>query len=142
MKIRTMLKNTFKSHVEPRNDLVDIIYYFLQNNAVGYEKRVKSSVLMKEFEINDNKTLRRYIETIRDNMEYEKIICSEAGKNGGYWVATNEQEVYDTLTHLYKRSMKMLYTYSKIRKKVRLDKQMILKLKNEEKEIYKSIMEG
>ena len=117
-----ILKNLFKSHVEPRNDLNDKIYDYLQKNAVGYEKRVKSSVLMKEFNIKDNKTLRSYIENIRDNMDYEKIICSEAGSKGGYWIATNEQEVYDTLEHFYKRSMKMLYTYSRIRKKLRLNR--------------------
>ena len=136
-----ILKKLFKSHVEPRNELHDKIYYFLQNNALGYSKRVKSSILMKEFDINDNKTLRSYIEEIRNNSDYELIICSEAGSNGGYWIATNEQEVYDTLEHFYKRAMKMLYTYSKIRKKLRLNKQQRLQLDKMEKEVYKSIME-
>ena len=141
MKIMELLKKHNKSLVEPRNNFNDRIYYFLKNNAVGYEKRVKSAILMQEFNIEDNKTLRKHIEEIRDNMNYELIICSESGSKGGYWIATSEEEVYDTLKHLYKRSMKMLYTYSKIRKKARLNKQTILKLDNEEKEIYKSIME-
>ena len=131
----------FKRVLEPQKSLEDKIYDYLQKKAVGYEKRVKSSLLMKEFNINDNKTLRSYIETIRDNMDKHYIICSEAGQNGGYWIATNEQEVYDTLEHLYKRSMKMLYTYSVMKRKLKANKQMRIKLETMEQEIYKSIME-
>jgi len=141
MKKISIFKKVFKSPVEPRNNLDDRIYYYLQKNAVGYSKRVKSSILMDKFNINDNKTLRSHIESIRDNMDYQLIVCSEAGKHGGYWIATNKEEVYDTLEHLYKRSMKMLKTYSRIRKKARLNRQMTLKLNKSEKEIYKSIME-
>lgn len=136
-----VLEKLFKSRIEPRNDLDDKIYEYLRKNAVGYEKRVKSSVLMQEFNITDNKTLRRHIENIRDNMDYEIIICSEAGSKGGYWSATTNDEVYDTLAHLYNRAMKMLKTYSKIKRRYKLDKQMILKLDQFEKEMYKSIME-
>ena len=136
-----ILEKLFKHPVEPRNELNDKIYYFLQKKALGYEKRVKSSVLMREFNIEDNKTLRRHIENIRDNMNYELIICSEAGKTGGYWIATTDDEVMETLKHLYKRSMKMLYTYSRLRKKSRLNRQQRLKLDKDMKEIYKSIME-
>ena len=93
------------------------IYDYLKNNAVGYEKRVKSSTLMKEFNIKDNKTMRYYIEDIRNSDILQKIVCSEAGKSGGYWIATNDEEVYQTLEHLYKRSMQMLKTYSIIKKK-------------------------
>ena len=119
----------------------DKIYSYLKKHAVGFNKRVKSNVLMKEFNINDNKTLRRYIETIRDDMNYQLIVCSEAGSNGGYWIATSDEEVTETLKHLYKRSMKMLYTYSKLRKKSRLNKQQRLQLDKDIKEIYNSIME-
>jgi hypothetical protein len=136
-----IFKKLFKGCIEPQNELNDKIYEYLRKNAVGHEKRVKSSVLMKEFNIQDNKTLRSHIEEIRDNMDYEFIICSEAGSKGGYWIATTEEEVIETLKHLYKRSMKMLYTYSKLRKKSRLNRQQRLKLDKDTKEIYKSIME-
>lgn len=134
------MKNTILSPLEQQNDLTNKIYAFLINNALGYEKRVKSAMLMQEFNIKDNKTLRNYIEEIRCNDNYEKIICSESGNRGGYFVATNDEEVYLTLEHLYKRSMQMLKTYSKIRKKARLDGQYILKLNEYQKEIYESIV--
>lgn len=117
------------------------IYDFLKKEAVGYENRVKASVLMQEFDIRDNKTLRAYIEEIRDSDILDKIICSEAGSSGGYWVATSEDEVYQTLQHLYKRSMKMLKTYSKIKNKSRLNNQYKIRLGQYEKDIYSSIME-
>ena len=141
MKIRELLKKHKKSQLETRNELNDKIYDYLRKNAVGRLKRVKSSVLMQKFNISDNKTLRSYIEVIRDDMNYQLIVCSEAGSNGGYWIATNEQEVYDTLTHLYKRSIKMLSTYSRLKKKAKLNKQMIMLLEKEQFEIYNSIME-
>ena len=136
-----IFKKHDKSPIEPRNELDNKIYEYLRKNAVGRSKRVKSGILMKEFNINDNKALRRHIENIRDNMDYELIVCSEAGQQGGYWIATTEAEVMETLKHLYKRSMKMLYTYSKLRKKSRLNRQQRLQLDKETKEIYKSIME-
>lgn len=141
MKIMGLLKKHDKSQLEPRNELNDKIYNYLRKNAVGRLKRVKSSVLMQKFNITDNKTLRSHIESIRDNMEYELIVCSEAGQQGGYWIATSDEEVTETLKHLYKRSMKMLYTYSKLRKKSRLNKQQRLQLDKDIKEIYNSIME-
>lgn len=141
MKIMELLKKHDKSQLEPRNELNDKIYDYLRKNAVGRLKRVKSSVLMQKFNITDNKTLRSHIESIRDNMDYELIVCSEAGQQGGYWIATSDEEVTETLKHLYKRSMKMLYTYSKLRKKARLNKQQRLQLDKDIKEIYNSIME-
>ena len=116
------------------------IYDYLKNNAVGYEKRVKSSTLMKEFNIKDNKTMRYYIEDIRNSDILQKIVCSEAGKSGVYWIAKNDEEVYQTLEHLYKRSMQMLKTYSIIKKKYKLDRQYRLKLSKYQKEMYESIM--
>ena len=116
------------------------IYDYLKKNALGYEKRVKSGVLMKEFNIHDNKTLRSYIEEIRNSGTLQKIVCSEAGQHGGYWIATTDEEVYQTLEHLYKRSMQMLKTYSIIKKKHKLDRQYRLKLSKYQKEMYESIM--
>lgn len=134
------LKKAILSHFKKEKPLTYKIYDYLKENAVGYEKRVKSSTLMKEFNITDNKTLRFYIEEIRNSDTLQKIVCSEAGKKGGYWIATNQEEVYNTLEHLYKRSMQMLKTYSKIKKKYKLDGQYRLKLSEYQKEMYESII--
>lgn len=135
-----IFKKDILSHFKKERPLTYKIYDYLKENAVGYEKRVKSSTLMKEFNITDNKTLRFYIEEIRNSDTLQKIVCSEAGKKGGYWIATNQEEVYNTLEHLYKRSMQMLKTYSIIKKKYKLDGQYRLKLSEYQKEMYESIM--
>nr|DAQ91822.1 MAG TPA: hypothetical protein [Caudoviricetes sp.] len=137
MKRNRVILNQFKR----QRPLTYRIYDFLKKEAVGYENRVKASVLMQEFDIRDNKTLRAYIEEIRDSDILDKIICSEAGSSGGYWVATSQDEVYQTLQHLYKRSMKMLKTYSKIKNKSRLNNQYKIRLGQYEKDIYSSLME-
>ena len=134
------IKKAILSHFKKEKPLTYKIYDYLKNNAIGYEKRVKSWVLMKEFDIKDNKTLRSYIEEIRNSGTLQKIVCSEAGRCGGYWIATNDEEVYQTLEHLYKRSMQMLKTYSIIKKKHKLDRQYRLKLSKYQKEMYESIM--
>jgi len=113
----------------------DKIYNYMVKHHVGHKKMVKSNVLMRKFRINDNKTFRSYIENIRLDEKYEKIICSEAGQTGGYWIASNQEEITETLEHLYKRAMQMLKTYSKIKNKAINDKQCKLKLEYLEKGI-------
>ncbi len=117
----------------------DQLYYYMTKNAVGRTKMVKSSVLMKKFNINDNKTFRSYIEEMRLSDKYDKIVCSEAGSKGGYWIATNQQEITDTLEHLYKRSMQMLKTYSRIKQKAIHDKHCKLQLEELESEYETTI---
>jgi len=118
---------------------VDQLYYYMVKNAVGRKKMVKSVVLMEKFNINDNKTFRSYIEEIRLSDKYDKIVCSEAGVKGGYWIATSQEEITDTLSHLYKRSMQMLKTYSKIKNKAINDKHCKLKLEEMENEYEATI---
>lgn len=60
MKRNRVILNQFKR----QRPLTYRIYDFLKKEAVGYENRVKASVLMQEFDIKDNKTLRAYIEEI------------------------------------------------------------------------------
>lgn len=117
------------------------IYNYLKTNAIGYENRVKSDVIMQEFGITDNKTLRSYIQEIRESNILTKVICSEAGNDGGYWVATDYKEVRQTLDHLYKRSMEMLKNYAVLKRKARLNKQTRIKLSKYEKDTIESIMD-
>lgn len=117
------------------------IYDYLKENAVGYKNRIKADKIMKEFDITDNKTLRSYIQEIRESEVLQKIVCSEAGNKGGYWIATDYEEVNKTLEHLYKRSMQMLKNYSVIKRKAKLNKQMRIKLSKYEKEIIESILD-
>ena len=130
-----------KEEIKKERPLAYKIYGYLKKNCVGYKKRVKSDVLMREFEITDNKTLRSYIQEIRESQTLTKIICSEAGMNGGYWIATSQKDVNQTLDHLYKRSMEMLKSYAILKRKAKLNKQMRIKLGKYEKEIIESIIE-
>ena len=132
-------KHIFKTNKQ-HSSLDYKIYDYLKKNAVGYSKRVKSSTLMKEFDIKDNKTFRAHIQNIRQSEVLQKIVCSEAGKNGGYWIATNDKEIEETLEHLYKRSMEMLKTYSIIQKKTGLDGQIRIPLTEYEKDIIESVI--
>ena len=143
MKIFKNMKINLKGIFKPNKTLSILDYQihdYLKKNAVGYSKRIKSSVLMKEFNINDNKTLRKHIQNIRQDETLQKIVCSESGKNGGYWIAKNDKEVQETLDHLYNRAMEMLKTYSIIKNKANLDRQYRLKMTKYEKELIESVM--
>lgn len=127
---------------EQHRTIIYELYGYLKENAVGYENRIKSNKLMEEFGIATNDTLRSYIQEIRQSCILQKIVCSQAGNNGGYWIATSEEEVEETLRHLYNRAMEMLKTYSKIKTKARLDGQCRIKMSKYEKDEIKSILRG
>ena len=127
---------------EQHRTIIYEIYDYLKENAVGYKNRIKSNKLMEEFKIATNDTLRSYIQEIRQSCILQKIVCSQAGNNGGYWMATSEEEVEETLRHLYNRAMEMLKTYSKIKMKARLDGQCRIKMSKYEKDEIKSILRG
>lgn len=116
------------------------LHDYLKSNCIGYENRKTSYEIMDLFMIERNKDFRKYIQEIRNSDIFQKIICSEAGPNGGYWVPTNDEEVYMTLIHLYKRAMAMLKTYSIIKNKHRLNNQMRLKLSKYERDTFESVI--
>lgn len=130
------------SPVEKHRPIIYQLYDYLKKNAIGYENRIKSGTLMEYFNISSNEILRSYIQEIRQSDILQKIVCSQAGVNGGYWIATNEEEIKDTLSHLYNRSMEMLKTYSIIKRKAHLDGQYRIKMSEYEREVIESILKG
>lgn len=86
------------------------IYDYLINNCVGYNNRIKAYKLMRMFNINNHKTFRSKIQKIRQNKQFKKIVGSEAGKRGGYWIIANENEYKETMFHLRARSDEMKKT--------------------------------
>ena len=93
------------------------IYNYLLENCKGYSNKIKGKQLMKIFDINDHKTLRRHIEEIRQNDKYRCLVGSEAGSNGGYWIVINQEEKKLAISHLYLRAMEQLNTCSKMEEK-------------------------
>lgn len=139
------LKNKYNCKVEAKGVEMtksEKIYKYLSDHAVGYDNRVKSNELMKEFRISDNEMFRSYIQKIRQSDKFDKIICSQAGAVGGYWIAKNSEEVEQTLEHLYNRSMEMLKTYSIIKKKAMLDNQFTYDFIDEDIENIEAILRG
>lgn len=93
------------------------IYNYLLQNCLGYSNRIKGKNLMNIFNINDHKTLRSYIEKTRQNDEYEYLIGSEAGKDGGYFIVTNDKEKDLSINHIYLRAEEQLKTYENMKGK-------------------------
>ena len=52
----------------------ELIYDYLVNNCIGYDKRIKGWQLMKIFNIKDHKTLRSYIQELRQDEEIKALL--------------------------------------------------------------------
>ena len=96
-----------------------LIYDYLMLNCVGYENRIKAKDLMKKFNIKDNKTFRSYIQQIRKDAECIRLVGSEAGQSGGYWIINSKEEFENTVYHLYARAVEMQKTCKIMKKKGR-----------------------
>lgn len=83
------------------------IYNYLMANCYGYDNRKKAKVIMKKFGIEDHKSFRAYIQAIREDYEFDRLIGSEAGCGGGYWIIANKKEFETTVHHLYARANEM-----------------------------------
>lgn len=90
---------------------------YLKENCIGYENRVKANVLMQVVGLSDHKTFRNLVEQIRQSKS-EIFICSEAGKDGGYYLPTTKEEIQVTIDHLEKRAYEMFKTAKVLREKV------------------------
>ncbi len=101
----------------------DLIYGYLIKNCVGYDNRIKGNRLMKIFKIKDEKVFRSQIEKIRDNEKFKRLIGSEAGCQGGYWIIKNLDEYRLTAHHLCARAEKMKKTYKSLEEKVKNKKE-------------------
>ena len=97
--------------------LEKLIYDYLMLNCVGYENRIKAKTLMKKFNIKDNKTFRSYIQGIRKDAEFTRLVGSEAGQHGGYWIINSKEEFETTVHHHYARAVEMMNTCKILRKK-------------------------
>ena len=85
----------------------ELIYAYLINHCIGYKNRVKGNVLQKQFGIKDNKTFRRIIDNIRRNENYRYAVMSKSNYQGGYWIATTQEEI-DAVAGDFKRRAKYI----------------------------------
>lgn len=86
----------------------DRIYVYLVNNAKGKENRIKANKLMKEFEIKDNKTFRKYIQEINRDKRCLSLIGAVSGKQGGYFIPISEEEKEEVINNRRYRANQML----------------------------------
>lgn len=93
------------------------IYEYLLKNALGFNNRIKGKQLMIVFDINDHKTLRSYIENIRQDEKYEYLIGSEAGKGGGYYIPIGSDEKYLSIRHIRLRAREQERTCQNMERK-------------------------
>lgn len=84
------------------------IYEYLLKYHQGINNRVKGKKLMLNFEINDHKTLRKIIQNINRNKNYEKLIGAVSSKKGGYYICITQEETLEAINNRRHRANEML----------------------------------
>ena len=84
------------------------VYDYLCENHVGKDNLIKNKDLRKLFEINSDKAMRKVIQNIREDKQYEKLVGSISGKTGGFYICETAIEVEETINNIKHRANQML----------------------------------
>lgn len=116
---------TFDNPVAIRNELVcprcyssdiststdskeEVIYNFLYWNCRGKKNLIKNKDLREIFNVGSDKSLRKIIQNIREDKEYECVIGSVSGKSGGFYIVETKEELEETINNIKHRANQML----------------------------------
>lgn len=86
----------------------DMVYNFLCHNNVGKDSLIKNKELRKLFSINSDKSMRKVIQSIRENKKYSEIVGSVSGRTGGFYICETEEEKEETINNIKHRANAML----------------------------------
>lgn len=78
-------------------DVEGMVYAYLCQYHRGKESMIKNKDLRKLFGIRSDKSMRKIIQNIQSDKSYTKVIGSEAGKKGGYYICTTKEEIEETI---------------------------------------------
>lgn len=85
-----------------------LVYDYLCKNHVGKDNLIKNKDLRKLFEINSDKAMRKVIQNIREDKQYEKLVGSISGRTGGFYICSTTEEVEETINNTKHRANQML----------------------------------
>ena len=91
-------------------EIEEKVYDYLYKNHFGKEKLIKNKNLREKFGINSDKAMRKVIQNIRENKNFELIVGSVSGHSGGFYICSTEDEVNDTIDNIRHRSNQMQRT--------------------------------
>lgn len=83
------------------------VYEYLLNNHLGKERMIKNRTLRDLFNIGSDKSMRKVIQNIREDKNFSKIIGSVSGKNGGFYICQNDEEIEETINNIKHRASEM-----------------------------------
>lgn len=86
------------------------VYDYLCKNHVGKDNLIKNKDLRKLFEINSDKAMRKVIQNIREDKQYEKLVGSISGRTGGFYICATVEEIEKTISNTQHRANQMLRT--------------------------------
>lgn len=87
-----------------------LVYEYLCKNHLGKANLIKNKDLRKIFNVNSDKTMRKIIQNIREDKQYEKLVGSVSGVSGGFYICTTREEVEETINNTKHRANQMFRT--------------------------------
>ena len=88
--------------------LEQAVYDYLVANHFGEENLIKNQDLRAKFEIKSDKTMRKVIQNIRENKNFELIVGSVSGRSGGFYICKTDEEIEKTINNIKHRANQML----------------------------------
>lgn len=84
-----------------------LVYDYLLNYHVGRENMIKNRVLREMFNVGSDKSMRKIIQNIREDKQFEKIVGSVSGKSGEFYICNTDEEIEETIENIRKRAGQM-----------------------------------
>lgn len=84
------------------------VYNYLVENCRGKENLIKNKELMKLFEVTNDKSMRKIIQNIREDMRFKEVVGSVSGKSGGNFICITDEEFEETIDNIRHRANQML----------------------------------
>lgn len=95
----------------------ELVYAYLCTHHRGKDNLIKNKELRKLFDVNDDKSMRKVIQNIRQRDEFEESIGSISGKNGGFYICITDSEEKQTEENLTRRADEIYKTVDIMKRK-------------------------
>lgn len=83
------------------------VYNYLVVNHFGSENLIKNETLRALFGIKSDKSMRKVIQNIRKNDEFNLVVGSISGRSGGFYICKNIEEVQESTNNIRHRTIEM-----------------------------------
>ena len=86
----------------------NLVYEYLCAHHKGKDNLIKNKDLRRLFNVNDDKSMRKIIQHLRESENYPLMVGSISGKSGGFYICITDNEKQETINNIRHRANQML----------------------------------